>query len=201
MYSLPEVFIIFDTEFTSWEGSLENNWNREGEFKEMVQIAGFKVEKKGNSLEIIDSIDIIIRPKINPKLSNYFTNLTGLTQDKIDNEGISFKDGIKKFYQFSKNNNKKIKLFSYGNDFLELNENFDYYNFPEKSKFRNWSKYFFDVKEVFAPFVNVNKFSSGTIFQSFNIASDKKIDVHNSLWDSYSILISLNYLMENNKLK
>lgn len=47
---LPETFIIFDTEYTSWEGSQERNWNGENEFRELVQISAIRVKKKGNTI-------------------------------------------------------------------------------------------------------------------------------------------------------
>ena len=47
----------------------------------------------------------------------------------------------------------------------------------KKSKFRNWDKYFFDIKEIFISAINVNKFSSDTIFLAFNIIPDKEVDI------------------------
>ena len=35
-------FIVWDTEYTSWEGSRETNWNNETDPKEIVQIGAQK---------------------------------------------------------------------------------------------------------------------------------------------------------------
>ena len=43
---LPDTFIIFDTEFTAWEGSQERKWSGENEFRELVQISAIRVKKK-----------------------------------------------------------------------------------------------------------------------------------------------------------
>ena len=43
-----------------------------------------------SGLEEIDYFDALIQPKINPVLSNYFINLTGITQDTIVQNGKSF---------------------------------------------------------------------------------------------------------------
>ena len=63
-------YIVFDTEFTSWEGSMENNWSREGEHRELVQIGALKISDG----KIIDKLDILVKPQINPILSDYFEN-------------------------------------------------------------------------------------------------------------------------------
>ena len=47
---LPDTFIIFDTEFTAWEGSMERNWSGENEYRELVQISAFRIKKKGIKL-------------------------------------------------------------------------------------------------------------------------------------------------------
>ena len=34
--------IIFDTEFTAWEGSAQRNWSFDWEYREIIQIAAVK---------------------------------------------------------------------------------------------------------------------------------------------------------------
>lgn len=46
MSGLPNKIIIFDTEFTAWEGSQDRNWSRPNEFQEIVQIGALLVETK-----------------------------------------------------------------------------------------------------------------------------------------------------------
>ena len=70
----------------------------------------------------------------------------------------------------------------------------DYISIPKTSKFRKWSKYFFDVKIYFKKLINVDKYTSGSVYKAFNIKTSKKINIHNSLWDSYSIYITLNHV-------
>jgi len=73
---IPNEFIIFDTEFTSWKGSQERNWSGKNEYMELVQIGALKVKKGDNRLEIVEIFSIFVKPKINPILSQYFINLT-----------------------------------------------------------------------------------------------------------------------------
>ena len=67
-------YIVFDLEFTSWEGSMQRNWSGENEYKEIVQIAAIKVTDG----KISDKLNILVKPNINPNLSDYFQKLTFL---------------------------------------------------------------------------------------------------------------------------
>ena len=87
---LPEKFIIFDTEYTAWEGSQERNWSGVNEYMELVQIGALKVVKTSRTIKIVKKFNIYIKPKKNPELSEYFINLTGITQNMVDKKAITF---------------------------------------------------------------------------------------------------------------
>ena len=185
---LPKEFIIFDTEYTSWEGSEKRNWSLPNEHMEIVQIAGYKVQKKNNNYEIIDSIDIYIIPKINSKLSKYFIKLTNISNEHLLKHGISFEKGINRFSKFINN----LNCYSYGNDFTIFEENFNLYNI--KNKFLNKNN-FYDIKIFFDRYgINTNNYSSGSIYNSVGLNVDN-VNIHNALFDSYSILITINHLI------
>ena len=97
------MFIILDTEYTSWPGTNEKGYNMKTKFPELVQISAIKVDKDFN---IVDRLNIYVKPIINPKLSEYFKRLTKINQNKINKDGISIKGSIEKLYNFSKHNNK-----------------------------------------------------------------------------------------------
>lgn len=94
--------VIFDTEYTSREWSMEQNRWKTRQHKEIVQIAAIKCNL--NSMKILETFNIYIKPTINPILSKYFTNLTGITNTKIDKEWTNFKFAYKQFEIFTKNN-------------------------------------------------------------------------------------------------
>ena len=193
--SLPETFVIFDTEFTSWLGSQQRNWSLPHEEKEVVQIAALKIKKLKTTIKVIKQFNIYIKPTLNPELSSYFINLTNIDQATIDNSGVNFKEALKLFYQFSKDEHgKKIKLYSYGNDYDIIKENLKLNKYPKKSKFYTWEKNFVDIKKFFRPYVDVNKYSSGTLYKAFKLRP-QKVEVHNSLWDSMSLFISLKHVL------
>jgi DNA polymerase III epsilon subunit-like protein len=175
-------YIVFDTEFTAWEGSQERNWNGENEFMELVQIGAIKVDNK----KIVDILDIYIKPTINPILSDYFINLTGITNQKINKEGISFKDALNKFYKFSQGYN----LYSYGNDYHVIEENIKINNLNKIIYIEKFKKQFFDFRDKLKDYnIDPNKYSSGTIYKAFNIKKKKELQLHNALDDTYSLYL------------
>ena len=83
--------VIYDSEWTSWDGAYARAWSGPGEEKELVQIGMVKLADTPN-LEEIDHFEVLIQPSINPILSNYFINLTGMTQIILDQQGRPFSE-------------------------------------------------------------------------------------------------------------
>ena len=192
---LPEKFIIFDTEYTAWEGSQERNWSRDNEYMELVQIGALKVIKTDTTIKIVKKFNIYIKPKKNPELSEYFINLTGITQNTIDEKAVTFNEAMKQFYNFCKTkNNVKLPMFSYGNDYDIIKYNLKLNSINKKSRFYKWEKKFYDIRPIFDCYVDTSEYTSGTIYKAFNI--NKKIThVHNALCDCKSIFISLKNIL------
>lgn len=192
---LPEKFIIFDTEYTAWEGSQERNWSDDDEYMELVQIGALKVIKTDTTIKIVKKINIYIKPKKNPDLSEYFINLTGITQNIIDKKAITFNEAMKKFYSFCRiKNDVKLPMFSYGNDYDIIKYNLKLNSINKKSRFYKWEKKFYDIRPIFDCYVDTSKYTSGTIYKAFNI-KQKNTHVHNALWDCRSMFLSLKNIL------
>ena len=182
------MFIIFDTEYTSWEGTNEKGYNRVTQFPEIVQISAIKVD---DNFKIIDKFNVYVKPIINPKLSKYFINLTKISQNKINKDGISLVKALNLFYIFCKNNGKCIDIYSYGNDYNIIKEDLDINNIKD-NKFKTWKNNFYDVKNIFEDYgINTTKYTSGTVYKSLHIKPTSKINIHDAEWDTYSIYITL----------
>ena len=91
--------VVFDLEYTAWDGSLANNWSRPGEHREIVQIGAVKLDATDGMVEL-DSFECLVMPKNNPILSDYFIELTGITQDRVDSHGVSFSEMLSLFEAF-----------------------------------------------------------------------------------------------------
>ena len=57
-------YIVFDTEYTAWKNSLQTNWSRQNEYKELVQISAIKVNnsiiEKFENFEKIEKILFLV---------------------------------------------------------------------------------------------------------------------------------------------
>lgn len=90
--------VVFDLEFTAWQGSVTHRWSRPGEFTELTQIGAVKVDVR--SLNVIDEMNVLVRPRINPVLSDYFVELTGIANDAMAAHGVDFVEAYERFVQF-----------------------------------------------------------------------------------------------------
>jgi inhibitor of KinA sporulation pathway (predicted exonuclease) len=113
--------IIFDLEFTAWAGSLENRWLRPGEFKEVVQIGAIRVDAE--TFEEIAPFDALVRPRINPTISDYLEMLTGITNAAIAERGTDFLPAYGQFVAFAAG----APIVAFGRDDLVLTSNLRLY--------------------------------------------------------------------------
>jgi inhibitor of KinA sporulation pathway (predicted exonuclease) len=135
--AMPQA-IVFDLEFTAWEGSMRHRWLRPGEFKEVVQIGAVKVDAA--TLGVVDRFDALVRPRINPVLSAYLENLTGIGNDDVRARGRDFAEAYADFLAFCGG----AVTSAFGRDDLVLDENLRLYGLappaalPEFRDSRPW---------------------------------------------------------------
>jgi len=91
--------VLFDLEFTAWEGSLASGWSRPGEWREVIQIGAVRLGP-GPELAEEASFSCLVRPLRNPLLSDYIIALTGISQNAVDAHGLAFPDALARFDAF-----------------------------------------------------------------------------------------------------
>ncbi|MDA1310369.1 MAG: exonuclease domain-containing protein [Proteobacteria bacterium] len=91
--------VIYDLEYTAWEGSLARNWGGDAEYRELVQIGAVRLANQQGYPEIA-SFERLALPVFNPALSDYFTKLTGITNADLAAGGESFEEVITDFAAF-----------------------------------------------------------------------------------------------------
>lgn len=91
--------VFFDLEVTSWPGTFERGWSGLSEHREVIEFAAIRLHNDP-ALEPIKAWAHFVRPLHNPKLSDYITNLTGISQRNIDEAGLSFPDALASFERF-----------------------------------------------------------------------------------------------------
>lgn len=186
-------FVIYDTEFTAWPDSLKTNWSAEGQFREIIQIAAVKVQYKNNKAHILETFNELVIPTKNPELSNYIIELTGITQQVLDDMGVDFFSSYKQFLTFCDGNTDAC--LSWGRDDLILLENCRI-NQCEGA----WQdQHYFDLRS-FAKSQNLPgaECTSGAVAQSLGVPLKGK--VHNALHDVKSLAYSIEYWLQHGML-
>ncbi len=178
--NLPTNFILFDLEFTAWEGSQERNWSAPGEHREVIQIGAINVVLA--ELREEDMFQKFVQPKVNASLSDYIIALTGITDEILVREGINFPSAVLEFKAWCAD----LPCYSYGNDGNVIAENcalLEIENPFPKEQFHNIRNLF---KEHGIP---ANEYTSGTIVEAFG---EKPVRLaHDAVNDARSILDGL----------
>ena len=102
--------IVFDTEFTAWQGSMARRWSGPAEHREIVQIGAVAID--ANSFVETASFSILIKPVHNPVLSDYLVALTRISNERLTAEATDFVSGVGAFVAFVAGR----RLFCYGRD-------------------------------------------------------------------------------------
>jgi inhibitor of KinA sporulation pathway (predicted exonuclease) len=113
--------VVYDLEFTAWDGSMAERWLRPGQFREVVQIGAVKLD--AGTLEEIAEFEILVKPRLNPVLSPYFETLTGIANVEVARRGVDFADAYKRFVAFA----GTAQTSAFGRDDLVFAESFQLY--------------------------------------------------------------------------
>lgn len=190
-------FILFDTEYTSWKGCLENgraDWQK----KEIVQIAALKIDDR---LQVIGEFNVYVKPEINPVLSEYFIDLTGITNEKLAAEGIGFAEAYARFKAFAGDYVCYSHAWGAAADSLAdgdvMNENLRYFNLIDNCPpaYRNiapWLKQRYAEKGI-----DIKSQCSGEVARLLgcdDALQSLGLGVHNAFYDVYSVLQGLKFL-------
>lgn len=118
--------IVFDLEFTAWPGSMEHRWLRPGEYREVVQIGAVRLDSA--SLEQTGTLNVLTKPRLNPVLSAYFEELTGITNAAMTVSGVDFVSAYRRFAEFAAGQ----PIVAFGRDDLVLQENVKLYGLADQ---------------------------------------------------------------------
>lgn len=112
--------VVFDLEFTAWEGSMARRWLRPGEYMEIIQIGAVKVDAQFAPLA---NFDMLVRPRLNTELSAYIETLTGITNDALRADGVDIAIAYCAFVNFVGG----VPVLAFGRDDLVLLDNLRLY--------------------------------------------------------------------------
>lgn len=178
--------VVYDTEFTTWEGAMQRGWSGPNEHRELVQLAAQRVDIETET--VLDSFERLARPTINPELSDYFVDLTHITQAQVEAEGIPFAQLLQEFLAWSDG----ATMYSYsanGGDYSDaqvLDENIRLYHLSVELP---WER-FGNLYHVFqAGGIDTSQYNSGKLYQAFGLALGGH--EHNAMHDVDSLVQSL----------
>jgi inhibitor of KinA sporulation pathway (predicted exonuclease) len=184
-------FVLFDLEFTTWPGALEQDWSAAGQLREIVQIGALRLRE---DFSVAEEYEALVRPVVNPRLSAYFTELTGIGQEAVDRDGLSPAEALGEFLGFCRDQS----VLSYGNDMVVLGENVGWARARGE-----------EVKNGFlgADFVNVRPWvhtvapvtssaNVGRLWQLLGLPKPAAGQEHSALFDCYSFAAALKHLCD-----
>lgn len=186
--------IIFDTEFTAWEGSAQRNWSLDWEHREIIQIAAVKVDLNLSGAQVVSSFNTLVKPVINPSLSDYIIQLTGIEQNVLDNMGVDYQAALLQLFSFCSQGT--LPCYSWGNDKRILIDNC----LLNGIQMPDFSANFYNLHNM-ARTANID----GAHLCSGELASHLGLDlnghIHNALYDVRSIALALNQWLEKGLFK
>ncbi len=183
MLNLPERIVLWDTEYTSWEGAQARDWSGPNEYRELVQIGAVRFNTERLTEE--DYLLLFVTPVRNPLLSQYFIDLTGITQEDVTSRGVPFRDAAATFQSWIAH----VPCYAWGDDKSHLDENYELNDLPNP----HTSEQFFDIREIFKNAgIDTSKFMSSTITEAFGVKSPHR--GHDALNDARTIAEGLTLL-------
>ncbi|MEO3766021.1 3'-5' exonuclease [Streptomyces sp. B8F3] len=182
-------FIVFDLEFTTWPGAPERDWSAPGELREIVQIGALRLDAE---FAVAEEFETLVRPVVNPRLSPYFTDLTGIDQETVDREGRDPAAALGDFLGFCAGRS----VLSYGNDMIVLGENVGWARARGEQVAHGFLSHgFLNVRpwlNTLAP--QTASANSGRLWQVLGLSRPAAGAEHSALFDCHSIAAALRHL-------
>lgn len=181
-----DTVVVYDLEYTAWEGSQDRDWSGAGEVREIVEIGAIRLDAADGFRER-DSFRQLVRPVLNPVLSTYFTRLTGISNAAVRAEGVGFVEAVRRLCAFV---GPSAPLLSHGGDYLVLLENFALWRRPWPFAPGRCG----DLRPGIAGFlgVPVGRVVSGELPAALGLASDGQ--VHSALDDARAVAAAMRSL-------
>ena len=100
VWPIEGTVVIADLEYTSWDGAQERGWSRPNEHREVVQIGVVRLDA-GDVFAERDAFQMLVRPTVNPVLSDYFMQLTGIDNAALAARGVALEAALMDFATFA----------------------------------------------------------------------------------------------------
>ncbi|SCA56308.1 putative Inhibitor of the KinA pathway to sporulation [Candidatus Terasakiella magnetica] len=182
--------IILDIEYTAWEGSQARGWSEPWEERETVQMAMLALDAK--TLAPQNHFSCLIKPTINPILSDYFMKLTGITQENLDRHGLSLAQAFEQSQDFINSFDQPVQVICNGLDSVFLANNGELVGVTCPDCLKGGQNIFAFLQE------NIPTYRAGHCSGDLARLVGHPIEghMHNALFDVHSIAVALRYIKE-----
>lgn len=187
LFEDPRPFVLYDLEYTSWEGAMERGWSGPGEFREIVAFGAVRLSPRPDPdfkvlLEEAEVFDVLAVPTINPVLSDYFAVLTGIRNEDVEFRGVPLQAALDAFGVFLGGD----PAFSWGGDDKTIAENLS------RSGLRfDRMDAFHDIRPILLSALDLpEETNSGSVARRLGIRLEGKGE-HDALFDARSIAAGL----------
>ena len=194
-------FYILDLEYTSWQGAAERCWGGSEEYREIVEIGILKCTFSGKKIVVSDHFSKLVVPKINPVLSSYFCELTGIKQNNIEDEGRAFDEVEPEVANFL--STVEAQILVNGNDLHVLKDNY----FLNNIEFPEYFSRVFDFSRFLQKITGFKRevLYSANLRNLFPLKdradlTSVPIEEHRALADCYSILHFIIFCFKNEQI-
>lgn len=151
--------------------------------RQIVQIAAIKYDEQTG--EELDALDIFVKPTYIAQLPQFFIELTGITQRKVDTAAISLPDALTQLVKFCDG----YEIYTFDKDWNVLRQNYGYLGMDFDFENRPFTR----VKTCLGEWgVDGDAYSSGTLHHAAGIEMDDAT-VHNALHDVRSMAVAMHY--------
>lgn len=187
-------FCIFDTEYMTFPNAMRSGWNDSGQHKEIIQIAA-AIVTPGQPWESFPTFDVLVKPVLNPRVNAYTTEITGITQERMDKEGMATATAMARFHAFVDDH----KAFSNGMDINKIAETCGLQGVLMPLKVKNFGSLRAALYEALDEVKDFHHedFPSGRLHELVSIPLKEGLgQVHNAMRYVWSLYVTMEWLRE-----
>lgn len=184
-------FIIFDLE---WNNAY--NYKLKRGMNEIIEIGAVKLDE---NLDVVDTFKQLIKPQLSRKLGSRFKNLTHITIDEINDNGIPFEKAFDDFAKWCGRGDKLFLSWS-TSDLYTLVANFKYF---ENTVYVDFMTKYADAQKYCMSFIEnasaANQISLSHCAETFGIDTDSA-NFHRALEDCMITALCFKKVYDHDKL-
>ena len=170
--------------------------------QEIVALGAIKVDidEKNQIMKKYNSFKVYI--KANDKIGPIVSNITGLTDKFILENGIEYKEALDKFQKYIGNISKDIKFISYGNfDMRLLHCTNEINNITDNELTTKIFKNYIDFSSILKIFVKSYKNETLSLVDALKVFKvTPKKDIHNPETDAINLMMLYEAFLKNKKI-